>query len=144
MKNKIKLLLIVLFALVTSLNAQNIRYSKSELEKSPVWIGMMEDTLTNFYDAQRAFETYWSIRPKPIEEEEIIGHSELKAEERKNRLFKIFALKKERREQEAELYAFEYKKFKNWERANLPYVQDDGSILTPSQRISILKEQRKK
>lgn len=144
MKSHLTLALLLLLAISASTKAQSNHYTKAELEKSPLWISMMEDTLTNFFEAQHAFQTYWSIRPQPIEEDEILGHTELKEAERKSWLQKIFFAKKEQREKEAELYSFEYKKFKYWERATQPYVQDDGSILTPAQRIAIWKEQHTK
>lgn len=119
--------------------SKNINY-----QKNPVWIEMMDDTLTNYYQANEAFDAYWKVRPLPVEEEDIIGHTEMKKEERQNWLQKIFISKQERREQESEKYAFQYKKFKNWQRAMQPYVQVDGSILTPSQRIAIWKAQQSK
>ena len=34
--------------------------------------------------------------------------------------------------------------YKHWRRTMQPYVQDDGSILTPSQRIALWKQQQPK
>ena len=123
---------------------QTAKKKKGAYAEFPLWIEMMEDTLTNYFEAQKAFETYWKSRPLPVEEEDIIGHTAWKAEDRKSWLQKIFTTKKERKEQESELLAFQFKKFKNWERAMQPYVQDDGSILTPTQRIAIWREHHSK
>lgn len=126
----------------------NTSFAQQQLEKNPdkeklpLWILLMDDTLTNYYEAQKSFEAFWKNRPLPIEEEEIIGHSEQPAAQRKSRLLQLFTTKQERRAEEAERYAFQYKRFKHWERAMLPYVQDDGSILTPTQRLEIWKHQR--
>lgn len=105
---------------------------------------MMNDTLANYNEANNAFTIYWSVRPKPIEESEIIGHSEMRNEERINLLNNLFMSKKKRYAKESEFYSFQYKKFKNWQRAMKPYIQANGSILTPSQRIAIWKEQQTK
>lgn len=142
---KIKYFLFIII-LTTSLKSigQVSKKVQSNYEKNPVWIAMMSDTLANYFVANNAFECYWKVRPIPLEEEDIIGHSEMKSGARTNWLQKLFITKKERREQESELYAFQYRKFKNWQRAIKPYVQDDGSILTPSQRIAIWRQQQSK
>ena len=142
---KIKYFLFIII-LLTSLKSIGQVTKKEQLnyKKNPVWIVMMNDTLTNYFEANNAFNSYWKVRPIPIEEEDIIGHSEMKKEARSNWLQQQFISKQERREQESELYAFQYRKFKNWLRAMKPYVQDDGSILTPSQRIAIWKQQQSK
>ena len=124
--------------------SQGEKNKNAGYEKNPAWIYMMSDTLTNYFEATKAFEAYWKIRPKPVEEEDIIGHTEIKKNERQNWLQKIFVSKREQRSRESELYSFQYKKFKNWQRAMQPYVQDDGSILTPSQRIALWKAQQSK
>ncbi len=123
---------------------QNNKKDLINYEKNPIWIQLMKDTLVNYIEANKAFNIYWSVRPKPVEESEIIGHSELKKEERNNLLNNLFMSKKKRYSKESELYSFQYKKFKNWQRAMKPYVQANGSILTPSQRIAIWKEQQSK
>lgn len=137
------LLISLLYVLgLTDATAQLNKASKAETTELPVWIKMMDDSMTNYFEAEKAFEKYWSVRPIPIEEDEIIGHTELKKEERSTWLQRVFSAKKERMKEDSERYSFEYKKFKNWERAVLPYVQDDGSILTPYQRIEIWKNER--
>ncbi len=143
MKIKYFLIIIILFYSMKSYS-QISKKEQLNYEKNPVWIAMMSDTLTNYYEANNAFTNYWKVRPLPIEEEDIIGHSEMKKEERNSWLQKLFISKKERREQESQLYAFQYRKFKNWQREMKPYVQDDGSILTPSQRIAIWQQQQSK
>lgn len=143
MKIKYFLIIIILFYSMKSYS-QISKKEQLNYEKNPVWIAMMSDTLTNYYEANNAFTNYWKVRPLPIEEEDIIGHSEMKKEERNSWLQKLFISKKERREQESQLYAFQYRKFKNWQREMKPYVQDDGSILTPSHRIAIWQQQQSK
>jgi len=71
---------------------------------------MMNDTLANYNEANNAFTIYWSVRPKPIEESEIIGHSEMRNEERINLLNNLFMSKKKRYAKESEFYSFQYKK----------------------------------
>ena len=138
------LFIVFVFICLHAVDAQQANRKDDYTKSTPLWIVMMDDTLTNYFEAQKEFESFWKFRKLPIEEEEIIGHTQLKEEDRRSWISKIFATKKLRKEEESERYAFEYKKFKNWERAMHPYVQDDGSILTPAQRIAIWNTERKK
>ncbi len=144
-RQKMKKYALILFCFFSTnglLLAQKSNTSNRNLENNPVWIEMMDDSLTNFFEAQKAFEIFWKIRPLPIEEEDLIGHTELGEAERKSWLQTIFHLKRQRQKEEVEKYAFQYKRFKNWERANLPYVQEDGRILTPTERIAIWRQKQ--
>lgn len=143
MKTKFILCAASIFLLMHIASAQTAQDKTKLYQKSPEWIAMMDDTLTNYFEAQKAFDIYWSIRPLPVEEDDIIGHTEMKPEKRSNWLSNIFKSRKEKRAEESERYAFQYKKFNNWLRAMYPYVQEDGSILTPSQRMAIWEQQKK-
>jgi hypothetical protein len=140
---KCQLLYLIFLINILQAHGQTKNKEAKNYSDNPLWIEMMDDTLTNFFDAQKSFQAYWEIRPKPIEEEELIGRTEIDKEERKKWLQQIFNTKRLRYKEESEKYAFQYKRFKHWERANLPYVQDDGRILTPSERIAIWQQKQK-
>ena len=139
-------LLIVIFSIfsVLSASAQKKALLVSEKNSMPRWIEMMDDTLTNFFEAENEFNAFWKNLPTPIEEDAILGHTELKKDERNSWLNRMFSKRKEKAQMEAEKYAFQYKRYMNWRRSVWPYVQDDGSILTPAQRIAIWRDQQSK
>jgi hypothetical protein len=105
-------------------------------KKQPVWIAMHQDTAANYHEAVRAFKEYWKDRPQP--KDELEG-----SEKEKTSLFrKIFEAGEVKKEKESEEYAFEYKKFNNWVRDNAPFVQPNGRMLTPNERMALWKQQR--
>ena len=92
----------------------------------PYWINMMKDTNTNYYEAEKAFNTYWAGREKPQSEDEKFekGGNDNSAKSKNIP------------------YSFEYKKFQLWQMRVKPYVQNDGSILYPYQQHQLRKEAR--
>ncbi|MCX6290246.1 MAG: hypothetical protein NT126_00600 [Bacteroidetes bacterium] len=125
-------------------NGQDLhgKISDRQYEKHPYWIAMMGDTTTNYFETLKAFNLFWKSRTKPVEEEEIIGQEHGNKEKRKNSLEKLFQSRAEKEREESEQYAFQYKKFRNWLRATLPYVESNGYILTPSERLRIWEQQK--
>ncbi len=102
----------------------------------PVWIAMIKDTSTNFFEAELAFKTYFEHHELPGGEHEIIG------EYTKN---KRRPGKRELRRMQAEnQMRIEVKKYRHWRDIVLPYVQPDGHILTPAERLSIYNSQKNK
>ena len=102
---------------------------------------MMKDSTANYHEAEKAFDAYWSVRPLPVEEEDVLGHPE----EFKQGFFdRLIVTKEERYEQESQQYAFDYKAFKDWERRMQPWIQPDGSITYPAERKRIWEEEMKK
>ena len=101
---------------------------------------MMDDTNTNYFEAQNAFNEFWKNRPLPNEENELMGN---KPERKKSFFDTILLAKKEKREEESKKYTYEYKRFKHWEQKMLPYVQDDGRILTATERLDEWQKSRK-
>lgn len=97
----------------------------------PHWIKMMEDSSVNYFEAVKAFNTYWKDRSKPVEEKEIFSNYNQR---------KITTVRKT--EREAKEYAIEYKKFLNWQRETLPYVQADGRILSREERLRIFEKEK--
>lgn len=125
-----------------SCHSQSQTYSDKEYRKHPVWIDMMNDSTVNYFEIKKAFDLFWQNKPLPTEEEEIIGERNGKAREKESFLKNLFKSKKERQEEDSNKYAFAYKKFKHWELINLPYVQEDGRILTASERLEQWKKSR--
>jgi hypothetical protein len=104
-------------------------YTEKDYARSPLWIGMIKDTATNFFEARKAFDIYFKHHTKPAGEQEDIGERP-KREKQPSRK----ELKKLERDNKMRM---EVKKYQHWRDMVLPYVQPDGSILTPSQRLLI-------
>jgi hypothetical protein len=125
-KNLLYLYCIVCFTfLVGNVNAQKME--TKDYATHPYWIDMMKDTNTNYFEAVKAFNTYWSGREKPQSENEKFenegnGNSKAKSKNIPN--------------------SFEYKKFQLWQMRVKPYVQNDGSILFPYQQHQLRKDAR--
>lgn len=115
--------------------AQNNQSKKtSEYTKKPLWITMMENPNANFFEIEKAFELYWSIREKPEGEHEEIGeHAERQKTPGKRKLRKISAENDMR---------FAVKKYVKWHEQTLPYVQPDGRILSTEERLKIWQSQK--
>lgn len=119
--------------MILMLASTNILYAQqSKTDEKPAWIRMMNDSTVNYFTAVKAFNDFWKDKEKPVEEDETF---EANAKKEKRRSPK---------EKYAEKYAFEYKKFLNWQRSVLPYVQPDGHIFTPYERLKIFNEEKKK
>ena len=125
---KYSLLFILLFTCKFSLGQSN-KYSEKDYTKTPVWINMIKDTSVNFFEAEKAFKVYFEHHVKPAGENEDIGeHARRAKEPTKKELKKI---EKDNR------MRMEIKKYEHWRDMMRTYVQPDGSILTPSQRLLI-------
>lgn len=133
---------ILLFCAAFSLFAQAKNYSDKYLSKHPVWIQMIDKEETNYFQAVKAFDLYWKNRELPMEEEDVLDSKFQKerAEDEKGFFYKIF----HKNEEEAKKYAFEYKKFKHWQRTVEPYVQEDGRILTKEEQLKIFEAEKKR
>ncbi len=103
--------------------------TEKDYARSPYWIAMVNDTTTNYFEAEKAFKVYFQHHAKPQGENEDIGEH-AKREKRPS--------KKERRKIEKDnRLRMDIKRYEHWHDMMLPYVQPDGSILTPSQRLQI-------
>lgn len=103
-----------------------------DYSKHPHWIKMMDDPNVNYFEAVKAFETYWKGRTKPVEEKEVFSNYNQQ---------KIVTIRKT--EREAKEYAFEYKKFLYWQQQVLPYVQPNGRILSTEERLQLFEQEKK-
>ena len=118
--------------LSVSANAQEKRYSEKDYARNPVWIEMIDDTLSNFFEVEKAFNTYFKHNDLPASEHDMIGEY---AERQKK--------PSKRRQKEVEHESFlrrQVKKYHRWHEKMLPYVQPDGRILTPTERLAIWQQ----
>ncbi len=110
-------------------------YTEKDYARKPVWIQMIEDTTANYYEVEKAYNIYWDHHEPPEEEHDVIG-------EKKERE-KIPSVRKQRKiEREGEM-RMAVRKYMRWRERMLPYVQPDGRILTPSERLAIWQAQQK-
>lgn len=114
--------------------AQSVHTDK-EYARTPYWIDMIKDTSINFFEAEKAFKIYFQHHEKPEGEQEDIGEHEKRA---KN------PSKREMREMQRENHMrMDVKRYEHWRDMVRPYVQPDGRILTPAQRLQLFREIRK-
>jgi hypothetical protein len=106
---------------------QNTTAQKS-MDGTPEWVKMMNDPNVNYFTAVASFNNYWKNREKPTEEKEIFKGKKSKIKEYKNN--------------ETLRYAFEYKKFLHWQKQMLPYVKEDGRILTRKESLEIWEKEK--
>lgn len=113
--------------------------SEKNFRRNPLWIGMMDDSTSNYHETLRAFDLYWENHEMPVEEDQILGQkgaTEVERKEKSGWLARLFRGK--RSEAEGEM-AFQVKRFRHWQIMISPFVRDDGSIPFPSERAQILQ-----
>ncbi len=125
---------LLLAFLLAGTQAQSLTDKK--LQKDPVWISMINDTTTNYFEAVDAFNQYWSVRPLPKQEDDVLGKGE-EFDKKEGFVDALITTKKEKREKESQIYAFEYKRFKRWQILVEPWVKEDGSIAGPKEQLLI-------
>ncbi|SIR01363.1 hypothetical protein SAMN05880574_1521 [Chryseobacterium sp. RU37D] len=103
--------------------------AQNENNEVPQWVKMMDDSNVNYYQAVKSFDDYWKDKEKPVEEKEIFKEKNSKIKEFEN--------------EETPKYAFEYKKFIYWRIKILPFVQDDGRILTKNELMEIWEKEKR-
>jgi hypothetical protein len=76
-----------------------------------------------------------------VEEDEILGEGE--AHKEKECFFdRIITTKEEKLEKESQQYAFDYKRFKQWQLRVEPWVRPDGSIAGPAEQLRIINSMK--
>lgn len=141
MKKYLGLTLLLLLSLFLSKSsfAQKSK-SNPNYSNQPYWIEMIKDPKVNYFEAVKAYDSFWANREKPMEEDQIIGQDKSKKETFWKRWFNT---KEEKRKKEYQKYALEVKKFEHWKMKVMPYVQEDGSILDADQQLKIWQDQQK-
>jgi hypothetical protein len=144
--NQKRLLLIVVLGILLPLLPEMLHAQALETLKTkhnataPSWVKMMADPHANYFETVKAFREFWKDKPQPVEEDEKMDKEVAK---RKWLFTRLFQSRSARMKEESEKYAFEYKRFIWWQRQTLPYVQPDGHILSPEERLAIWKEQQR-
>jgi len=110
--------------------------SDRQLQKEPYWIAMINDSTTNYFEAVAAFDQFWSVRPEPKEEDDILGEGK-EHKEREGLFDRMITTRQEKLEQESQEYAFDYKRFRQWQIRVEPWVRPDGTITTPTEQLKI-------
>jgi hypothetical protein len=118
---------------INTLYAQN--NTDAYYRTHPVWISMMSNESVNYYDAVKAFNLFWENKEKPTEENELFSASDTEKES------KDFISSKMSLTEDAKKYAFEYKKFIYWQQDVLPFVKDDGQLMSKQEQLDIWKQQ---
>jgi hypothetical protein len=112
--------------------AQDKKYTTRDYASKPCWIEMINDTSANYFEVEKAFSIYFQHHEMPEAEHDVIG--EISTEERK-------ISKREMRKRQAEdAMRMELKKYEHWRFQMQPYVQEDGTILSPSKRLEIWRD----
>jgi hypothetical protein len=113
-------------------NAQSKAYTEKDYAKSPLWIEMLDDTTANYFVVEKAFNIYFKNHELPESEHEEIGEY---AEHEK-----AGSRKKQKRIEEESYMRRQVRKYERWHEKMLPYVQSDGRILTPTERLAIWQQ----
>lgn len=115
----------------------NVPNNDSIYRVKPIWIDMMNNPNTNYYEACKAFRLFWEGKVVPSETEGEamdIGKKE-NIEGKGNKAIP----------QESEKYVYEYKCFKNWERVTKNMIDvETGRILTIDEIQAIINIERNK
>jgi hypothetical protein len=138
---KLKLLVkaigVVLVTAVNLVCAQDNAREKNYKDE-PHWIAMMNDPNVNYFEAVKAFETFWKNKPVPMEEEEweVAGMN-------KRKFFSNISFRsKENRKEEESKYIVEYRQFKMWQESMQAYLRPDGTLLSMEERLALWKRLR--
>jgi len=96
------------------------------------WISAMDDPNANYFEAVKSFDKFWSNRQKPMKDHgegmDIFGNDSASA------IAGNVPAPKE--------YAYEYKRFLNWQQRNKNLVKPDGSIMTTEEIIENWNKQK--
>ena len=116
--------------------------TKPDYSKYPNWVKSMDNPNVNYFDACKQFDKYWSTHFANTNNEEDYDFDNAdKDSEKDPRPFymKVLQSEKKAKERSNELN-IEKKKFEKWKLENLPYVKEDGSLMTPEERIEAWKQ----
>ena len=117
---------------------------------TPAWVKMMDDSATNYYEAIRVYNEYWKNHVKPAGEEEEMKEGNKDSNEREREVKREIRHDRKRvvteedlkKQNENVFIKYQVKRFEQWTREVKPYVQEDGRILTPSERMEIWSRQQ--
>jgi len=125
-----KILFISICMLLSNvLNAQTMKKSSLNYAAHPYWIKMMDDPNANFFEVEKAFEIYFSKHDLPEAEHDVIGEYKEREKFPSKRV-----IRKSKQENKLRM---QVKKYNWWHEDNLPYVQNNGHILSPEERVRL-------
>jgi len=130
-----KLLLVCFGAISIAANAQTDVNKEKLYAKQPLWIDMMENEKSNFFEVEKAYKIYWEHHEEPEGEHDVIGEYQ----ERE----KIPSRRKQRKIEAESKMRMAIKKYNWWHEQTLPYVQGDGRTLTTEERLKIWEANKK-
>ncbi len=130
-----KLLLVCFSAISIAATAQTDVNKEKLYAKQPLWIDMMEDEKSNFFEVEKAYKIYWEHHEEPEGEHDVIGEYQ----ERE----KIPSRRKQRKIEAESKMRMAIRKYNWWHEQTLPYVQGDGRILTSEERLKIWEANKK-
>ena len=111
--------------------AQQAANTEKDYAQKPLWINMIKDTSANYFEVEKAYKIYFQHHESPGGENDEIGMHEAREKH---------PSKKEQRKMQADDHMrMEVKKYERWHDKMRPYVQADGSIRSPAQRLQIWK-----
>lgn len=126
------LVLICLFFFHFQLNCQSKKNEKYYV--FPHWIYMVDSCKTNYYEALKAFDLYFSKHKLPyFDSKKVLNIVELDS---LNRVYKLKYNSKD-------ALIFQIRRFYRWKKDIFNFVQDDGSILTIDEQIKLWNKSKK-
>jgi len=143
MKGKIHYyLLIFLILLLFTFNAKAQLHNDSlaDYQNKPLWIDMIDNPDANYFEAIKAYDTYFQYHKKPKMEEdsqaEAMGENENEADDDYIKSLSPEALNN------YALMKYQVKRFENWINEMKNFVQENGHILTEEERAGIWQKQQ--
>ncbi|MBL0053264.1 MAG: hypothetical protein IPP29_18050 [Bacteroidetes bacterium] len=145
------------FGILVCLCSINFALAQTKVKtyaQQPLWIQMIDNPSTNYFEAVKAYETYWQNHEKPVDLEEEMGpiservneKSDVEKKEHK-RVEKAFAKMNKRQQKKfakqqqwQQEMIYQCKRFEEWQRDVFAWVQEDGSILTIEQRQKMYEQ----
>lgn len=104
--------------------------SMTQEDEKPLWIQLIDKSDPNYLEARKAFDTYWKGKELPLESEN------------EGKDFEDIGFADADMKYNAEM-VFYYKKFREWERRVLPFVDfNTGKILNTDEQLNIWKKNR--
>ena len=124
--------------------------AQTDYATNPVWIKMIDDSTTNYYEAIKAYNEYWKHHVKPAGEEVEMAEGEKDAGERarevkreiKEDSKRVLSEEDIKKMNENNMMKYHVKRFEQWAREVKPFVQEDGRILTEHERMEIWNRQQ--
>ncbi len=139
---------IVFLLFTNSFSYAQVRAVKeSDYKENPLWINMMNDPNANYFETVKAFRIYFTDRYLPEEPWEKMQEGadsfekEVGLENEKNgrRKSEREREREKRKQQPSDInYAAEVRAFRSWFYSIQPWVQSDGSIVSPAEQQKII------